>query len=146
MSLQPCHNGFFVIQRGRCALPCGEEDRRGFIRCYLRGNQPAQQPAGGYQVCESMPSLDEPRILGFDPTRGIRFTDDTLAFRNRGRAMRRSYGMNTAPTKSLSAAVSCIIPLSCLAVQLLTAALQPVSPMSTTSVKRVYTIYWSSIS
>lgn len=60
--------------------------------------------------------------------------------------MRRSYGMNTAPTKSLSAAVSCIIPLSCLAVQLLTAALQPVSPMSTTSVKRVYTIYWSSIS
>jgi hypothetical protein len=44
-----------VLERRRCPLPRGQEDRRGLVRCHIRGHEPAEQPAGRHQIRTSFP-------------------------------------------------------------------------------------------
>jgi hypothetical protein len=50
-------HGLVVVQRCGCALSRGKEDRRGIFRCFVRGNQPVEQPASRNQVCECLSTV-----------------------------------------------------------------------------------------
>jgi hypothetical protein len=51
-SLQiPFHHVVLVVQRRRCPLSGGKEDRGRLVWCYFRGHKPFEQPASRHQIC-----------------------------------------------------------------------------------------------
>ena len=98
-------DGLLIIECRRCPLPGGQENRRGFVRCNLRGDKPFEQSTSGNQICTFMEAQGRTSFSQRELQTG-RSTSLRKICRNLERVMLHNCEMSIEHIKFLLAAVS----------------------------------------